>query len=134
MSVYGQLESFDPARHNFERYAQRFEFYVQANGIEEEMKKSVFLILIGYETSEILANMYEQRETQQLEELIGKLTSHFHPKSSVIAERYQFGCRRQGDLETIADYVADLKKLATRCIFKKEALDETLRHRFVCGL
>uniref|UniRef100_A0A1X7SVD4 CCHC-type domain-containing protein n=1 Tax=Amphimedon queenslandica TaxID=400682 RepID=A0A1X7SVD4_AMPQE len=66
--------------------------------------------------------------------LIGKLTSHFHPQSSIIAERYQFGCRRQGDLETIADYVAELRKLATRCNFKKDTLDETLRDRFVCGL
>ncbi|XP_011408756.1 PREDICTED: uncharacterized protein K02A2.6-like, partial [Amphimedon queenslandica] len=48
--------------------------------------------------------------------------------------RYQFGCRRQGDLETIADYVAELRKLATRCNFKKDTLDETLRDRFVCGL
>ena len=134
MSICGQLEPFDPARHNFEKYAQRFKLYVQANAIEEDKRQSVFLTLIGYETYEILSNMFEKPEEKPLDELVTKLTNHFHPKSSIVAERYRFGCRRQGDLETIADFVADLRKLAVKCNFKKAALDETLRDRFVCGL
>ena len=135
MSICGQLEPFDPARHNFEKHAKRFKLYVQANAIEEDKRQSVFLTLIGYETYEILSNMFEKPEEKPLDELVTtKLTNHFHPKSSIVAERYCFGCRRQGDMETIAEFVAHLRKLAVKCNFKKAELDETLRDRFVCGL
>ena len=72
--------------------------------------------------------MYDDPEAQTFDTLVERLTNHFHPKSSVVAERYKFGCRRQGD------FVADLRSLAARCKFKAAALDETLRDRFVCGL
>ena len=51
-----------------------------------------------------------------------------------MTERYRFGCRRQREQESIADYVADLRRLAMCCDFKLAALDETLRDRFICGL
>ena len=54
-----------------------------------------------------------------------------HCKSSVVAEHYHFGCRRQEDLKTIADFMADLCKVAVKYNFKKAALDETLRDKFV---
>ena len=75
MSICGQLEPFDPARHNFEKYAQRFKLYVQANAIEEDKRQSVFLTL----TYEILSNMFEKPEEKPLDELVTKLTNHFHP-------------------------------------------------------
>ena len=134
MSICGQLEPFDPARHNFEKYAKRFKLYVQANTIEEDKRQSVFLTLFGYETYEILSNMFEKPEERPLDELVTKLMNHFHPKSSIVAERYHFDCHRQGDLTTIADFVADLHKLEVKCNFKKAGLDETLRDRFVCEI
>ena len=133
MSICGQLELFESARHNFEKYAKRFKLYVQANAIEEDKRQSVFLTLFGYETYEILSNMFEKPEEKPLDELVTKLMNHFHPKSSIVAERYRFDCHRQGDLTIIADFVADLHKLEVKCNFKKAALDETLWDRFICG-
>ena len=83
---------------------------------------------------DILANVYDEPEAQTFDTLVERLTNHIHPKSSVVAERYKFGCQRQRDSESIADFVADLRSLAARCNFKADALDETLRGRFVCGL
>ena len=110
------------------------QLYFTANDIPDARKKSVFLSALGYETYDILANVYDDPEAQTFDTLVERLTNHFHPKSSVVAERYKFGCRRQGDSESIADFVADLRSLAARCKFKAAALDETLRDRFVCGL
>ena len=52
----------------------------------------------------------------------------------LISEWYKFGCRHQKESESIADFVADLRKLAARCNFKKASLDETFRDKFMCGL
>ena len=113
---------------------QRVQLYFTANNIPDARKKSVFLSALGYETYDILANVYDDPEAQTFDTLVERLTNHFHLKSSVVAEQYKFGCRRQGDSESIADFVADLRSLAARCKFKADALDETLRDRFVCGL
>ena len=42
--------------------------------------------------------------------------------------------RGQGPTETIAEYVAELRRLASRCEFGVEYRDDALRDRLVCGL
>ena len=71
-----------------------------------------------------------------LDEITKLLKSHFEPTPSVIAEHYQFHRRDQAAGETIADFVAELRKLTTHCKFEDitDFLDESLRDRFVCGL
>ena len=61
------------------------------------------------------------------------LKSHFEPKLLIIAERFKFHQRGQAPGETVAEYVAELCRLATHCEFGSY-LDEALRDRFVCGL
>lgn len=61
------------------------------------------------------------------------LQAHFAPKPLVIAERFQFHKRNQGEGETVAQYVAVLKRLSEDCEFGGY-LEDTLRDRFVCGL
>ena len=131
----GSLESFDPKRHSFPKYVQRIKLYFEAKNIAAGRQKSVFLSALGYETFEVLSNMVTAAEltSKTLDELVALLTNHFYPKASIVTERYRFGCRRQREQESIADYVADLR-LAMCCDFKPAALDETLRDRFICGL
>ena len=71
-----------------------------------------------------------------LDEIRKFLKSHFEPTPSVIAERYRFHRRDQTPGETIAAYVAELRKLTTHCKFEDttDFLDQSLRDRFVCGL
>ena len=51
----------------------------------------------------------------------------------MIAERFKFHRRNQGEGEGIAKYMAELRKLADRCQFGGY-LEEALRDRLVCGL
>ena len=51
----------------------------------------------------------------------------------VIAERIHFHCRQQGAGESVADYVAELCKLALHCQFGPYLM-EVLTDRLVCGL
>ena len=62
-----------------------------------------------------------------------KLKGHFNPKPLVIAERYRFHQRSQRSDESIAEYLADLRRLATHCEFGN-FLNDALRDRLVCGL
>ena len=51
----------------------------------------------------------------------------------MIAERFKFYQRSQGSGESVSDFMASLRKLASRCKFET-FLSEALRDRFVCGL
>ena len=66
-------------------------------------------------------------------ELVGILTQHFQPKLLVIAERFYFHCRDQAPGESVAKYVAELRRLSTHCQFDT-CLDQALCDRLVCGL
>ena len=61
------------------------------------------------------------------------LTEHYDPKPLIIVERFHFHKRDQAPGETIAEYVAELRRLAAKCAFGAY-LDEALRDRLVCGL
>ena len=61
------------------------------------------------------------------------LKSHFEPKPLLIAERFHFHRRDQAAGETIAEYVAELRRLSTHCDFG-DTLNDALRDRLVCGL
>ena len=51
----------------------------------------------------------------------------------MIAERLHFYCRDQRPGETVAEYVAELRRLAITCAFGTH-LNEALRDRIVCGV
>ena len=60
------------------------------------------------------------------------LLAHFSPKPLVIAERYRFHKRDQLPGESIATYVAELRRFGRPCNFGTN-LDDCLRDRLVCG-
>ena len=61
------------------------------------------------------------------------MKDHLKPKPLVIAERFKFHRRNQHEGETVAQYLAKLRRLTQQCDFK-DNLQEALRDRFVCGL
>ena len=50
-----------------------------------------------------------------------------------IAERFKFFKRVQQEKESVADYIAELRKLSKTCNFG-DYLDTALRDQLVCGL
>ena len=67
------------------------------------------------------------------DELVEVLKGHFEPKPLVIAECFHFHKRNQAAGESVAQFIAELRRLARHCEFKT-FLEEALRDRFVCGL
>ena len=61
------------------------------------------------------------------------LKKHYEPKTLVIAEHFQFHRRNQAVGESVAEYIAGLRRLTRHCEFGAY-LDDAFRDRFVCGL
>ena len=132
---FGQLEEFSSGTDSWQAYVERANLFFQANGINEEKQLSVFLSSIGGKTYGLLRNLLAPTlpKDKSLTEVIAILQKHFDPKPAVIAERFKFHKREQLPGESLADYIAELRRLATHCEFGGY-LDDALRDRLVCGL
>lgn len=67
------------------------------------------------------------------DETVKHLDSYFTSKSHEIAESSRFYNRRQGNNETVHDFLMDLRRIVDNCNFGL-LLNRMLRDRLVCGL
>ena len=131
----GSLQEFKPEQETITAYLERLKAYFDANEVPSAKRVPVLLSIIGPSTYSILRSLMapDTPQSKSLDALIKALKNHYDPKPIIIAERYHFHLRNQSSTETIADYIAELRRLATSCEFGS-FLDEALRDRFVCGL
>ena len=135
MATYGKLVEFNQGEEEFAAYLERVELFFVANNIPADKKVPIFLNCIGVTTYGLLRSLVAPAnpKDKDLGELAATLKAHFEPKHLVIAERFHFHKRSQASGETVAEYLAVLRKLAARCSFGTY-LEEALRDRLVCGL
>ena len=102
--------------------------YFAANEIKEELQVQMLLSAIGAPTFDRVCDLLapEELDTKTFSELSTLLTRHFEVPRVLIAERYRFRTHLQEEGETIAEYDAALRKLATHCKFEAR-LEEELR-------
>ena len=102
---------------------------------EADKKRATFLTVIGSSTYALLSNLLapDKPATKSYADLVTAVKDHLNPKPLTIAERYRFHQRKQGESETVAQFMAELRKLADKCEFGAH-LNEALRDRLVCGL
>lgn len=133
--VFGQIGEFNPESEKVSTYLERVQLYIDANGVEDDKKVAVLLTVVGSKCYGLLESLLAPAKPKDktYDELVTALKGHYEPKPLVIAERFQFYKRCQQSGETIADFVADLRKLAVHCDFGT-FLDQALRDRLVCGL
>ena len=134
-ATIGTLSEFIPEKETISAYLERVELFFTANGIGEEKQPPVLLTAIGRETYALLRNLLapDKPSAKTFAQLKVVLQRHFDPKPLVIAERFCFHRRCQQVGESIAEYIAELRRLATNCEFG-EYLEQALRDRLVCGL
>lgn len=133
--IYGRIQPFVPATESISAYLERLDLYFSANDVADGKRVSVLLTVIGPENYTLLRGLVAPAvpKDKSLEELKDILTAHFEPKALVIAERFRFYRRNQAAGESVADFVAALRKLSIHCKFAT-FLEEALRDRLVCGL
>ena len=68
-----------------------------------------------------------------LSAIVTTMTQHYKKDTVEIAERFKFFKRVQQEKESVADYVAELRRLSKTCNFG-DYLETALRDQVVCGL
>ena len=119
MTNRGCPQELHPATDNITRYLKRVQMYFAVNEIKEELQVPTLLSAIGAPTFDRVCDLLapEEPDTKTFAELSTLLTRHFEVPRVLIAERYRFRTRLQEEGETIAEYDAALRKLATHCKF-----------------
>ena len=133
--TYGQLSEFHPESESITSYVERAGLFFRANDIVGEKQSTVFLSVIGRKTYALLRNLVapDLPQDKTLPDIIAALQNHFEPKPLVIAQHFHFHRRNQLPNESVAEYVAELRRLSTHCDFGKY-LNDALRDRLICGL
>lgn len=118
------------------KWKQTMELYLQLcmNEKSEKEKCSVFLYIIGQTGRDIYNAMtLPEDERDKINVLFAKFEEYCKPKQNITIERYRFNSRVQGKLETVDQYITELKLISKNCSFG-ELESQLLRDRVVCGI
>lgn len=135
MALIGSIEHFKGNAEEFETYLERVEHLFKVNAVTGDVKVSLFVTLAGPQVYQTLKNLATPRKPGDLEyeEVVELLSKHYSPPVSEIYERYVFNRCNQRVEQSIAEYIVELRRVASSCNFR-QFLDEALRDRFVCGI
>ena len=136
MAVHGKISYFNSNQESWSSYTERLGYYFTANDVQDDdKKKAILLTVCGPATFELLKSLLQPSTTNDktYSEIIKVLSDHFSPAPSVIMQRYKFNTRTRKDSESVATYVAELKRLGEHCQFG-DKLHEVVRDRLVCGV
>ena len=115
---YGRLSEFQEGVDSVDDYKERFALFCAANDIDDnDKRKAVFLASVETSTYTLLKNSVRPRKPQELTlaDFVELLRKYYQPRVVVIAERFRFYKRHQRDSESIAVYLAELRRLAKEC-------------------
>jgi hypothetical protein len=138
-ALIGQIQPFQPETDDFEKWVRVFEQFLIANDIDKSGKadkcRAIFCATLGLSTYTLLEDLISPKrpEALSLDELTTKLQDHFKPAPKALSERFKFGKRTQQQGETVSQYLAELRKLASTCKFTC-CLEERLRDQLIIGL
>ena len=138
-ALLGKIDHFDAEVEEWPQYVERLEHFFEANGItgedNESKRRPVFLTVIGPSPYNLLRNLLllEKPADKTFEQLTQILKDHYNPKPSEVMQRFRFNTRSRKAGESVATYVAELRRLAGFCNFGR-SLEDMIRDRLVCGI
>lgn len=105
---------------NWENFVERLELYFTAKDIKEEKQATHLLTRLDEEMFSLMKQLVapEKLNTKKFNDLVAIMTGHLNPKPFKIMERCKFNVAKQEANESVADFTARLKKLATHCNFE----------------
>ena len=135
--------AFDSTAELWKDYLLRFETFVNANSVPDEMKALVFLTNQTSGTYKLITNYASQQDVpttanaMKFSDITGFMSSHYDPTQFTVRERYKFWStikRKPG--ETPTELAARVRQMATTCDFPaiKNPLDEAMRTCFICAI
>ncbi len=137
--LLGKIEQYDPEVEEWPQYVERLEHFFKANGIVGEAnadkRRSTFLTVVGPAPYKLLRSLLAptRPDEKTFEQLAATLASHYSPAPSEVVQRFKFNTRTRSTGESVAAFVAELRRLAEFCNYG-DKLNEMLRDRIVCGV
>ena len=140
-ALLGSIDQFDPSLEDWANYAERLGQFFEANGIvgdSEDIKKKrrwTFLSVIGPGPYKLLRSILTPVKPSEktFEQLTEVLKNHYNPPPSEVMQRFRFNTRSRKPGESVATYVAELRRLAEFCGYG-ETLEKMIRDRLVTGI
>ena len=119
----------------WQRWLAMFEDWLLAIGFPEAeamqpRKAAILRASLGTEGFRIYASL-ATNPRESYEEAVGRLATHFGQPASTIFNRAQFTRRQQRSGESVTQYIAALREMASKCEFAAAQLDERVRDQFV---
>ncbi|XP_063371595.1 uncharacterized protein LOC134659820 [Cydia amplana] len=137
MAYFGNLGNFDHKTGEWQIFHSTLkQFFVVNKVVDEEDKRALLFTLMTDETYRLLAvYLAHPKELEELEfnELVKLLDGHFKKKQCTYADKAKFYAATRVPSETLGDWAARLRGLATYCNFGA-ALEANLADRFILGL
>ncbi|KAL1474554.1 hypothetical protein MTO96_037882 [Rhipicephalus appendiculatus] len=127
---------FDETASSWDAGRVRLEAYFKGNDITDSSKRRALLVA---SLSDSVVRVIQGRcpstpvNSPTYEQVAKVLEEHYSPQVNEAAESHAFFVRRQGDNETVKNFVAELQRLAKVCNFGN-FLDRMLRDRIVYGI
>ena len=138
MSFIGKasVENYLCEEGEFEDYLDRIDYFIHANKITDAARKRFILLSIlhssYYKTLKSLVYPENPRNCAY-DDLIEHLRNHYCPAPTPVMSRWKFNRRSQLPEESVAQFVAALRKIAENCNFGV-TLNDMLRDRLQQGV
>ena len=136
MATHGLLFPFDISKDDWTLYVLRLKYYFEANNVTEAgKKKSILLAVCGPATFRRISSLFTPTclESIKFHDFVGEVKEFYDPKPSTMVQHFQFNTRERAQGESIAVYVAALRKLGEHCVYV-DSLNEMIRDHLVCGV
>ena len=148
-ALIGSLGAYEPSSETFTAYLERVEQFYIANNIgicagdateavkkaADKKKVAVMISLMGSKTYNTLRDLCSPAapKDKTFNEVCQLLKTYYKPKTLEVAGTYKFHACIQNEGETITEYSARLRRLASDCNFGT-FLPRALRDQFVSGI
>ena len=136
MATHGTIGEFDGSAEGWISYIERLECYFAANDVTQAGKRrAILLACCGAATYGLIRSLATPNKPTDISyrELVDHVQNHLNPRPSLIVQRFKFNSRTQQPGESIASYVAELRRLSEHCGYG-QSLDEMLRDHLVCSM
>lgn len=135
------FEQYDRNKESFTNYKQRFQNYLDLKGLKDQTVCAQLLLnSIGASNYNMLTALVAPQDVSKLkyDEIIEVLEAHLCPKRNVLVAQHSFLSNYQKESESIADYIASLRRNITDCEFvckcENSVAELFLRAQFVRGI
>ena len=111
---HGHIAVFNGAHDDWNSYTERLDQYFVANDVTEAGKKrAILLSSCGAGTYEVIKNLVAPKKPTDhtYAQLMKLVKTHFKPSPSEIVSRYHFNRPVREPGESIAQYIAELRRM-----------------------